>query len=68
MNNILLVSIQFRFPDHVIEAPAVNELVIECLVLTNEQCTREAWKAASEDNEFRFLEALGQSKVLSFLH
>jgi hypothetical protein len=68
MNNILLVSIRFRFPDHVIEAPAVNELVIECLVLTKGQCTREAWKAASEDNKFNFLEALGQSKVPSSPH
>lgn len=53
---------------HVIEAPAVNELIIECLVLMRGQCTREAWKAASEDDKFGFLEILGQSMVLSSFH
>jgi len=48
---------------HVTEAPAVNELIIECLVLMRGQCTREAWKAASEDDKFSFLEALGQSLI-----
>ncbi|KAF8446093.1 hypothetical protein L210DRAFT_2954583 [Boletus edulis BED1] len=40
---------------------ALNELVIECLALVGGQCAREAWKAATEDNNFCFLEVLGQS-------
>lgn len=53
---------------HMIEVPAVNELVIECLAPMRGQCAREAWKAAAEDDEFSFLEALGQSTVLFSLH
>ncbi|KAF8559216.1 hypothetical protein OG21DRAFT_712038 [Imleria badia] len=41
----------------------LNELVIECLALMRGQCTREAWKAAAEDNNFCFVEALGQSFI-----
>lgn len=53
---------------HVIEVPVVNELVIECLALMRGECIREAWKAASEDDNFCFLEALGQSMALSSPH
>ncbi|KAH0838421.1 hypothetical protein J3R83DRAFT_6728 [Lanmaoa asiatica] len=42
---------------------ALNELVIESLALMKGQCTREAWKAANEDDNFHFLEALGQGFV-----
>lgn len=47
-----------------VEAAAVNELVIECLALMGQQCAREAWTAATEDDNFYFLKALGQSMVL----
>jgi len=53
---------------HVIEAPAVNELVIECLAHMRGECIREAWKVASEDEFFCFPEALGQSMALSSPH
>lgn len=56
------------FSRHVVEAPAVIELVIECLALMREHCIREAWKAAAEDDNFCFLEALGQSIILFSLH
>lgn len=46
----------------------MNELVIECLALARGECTREAWKAAVEDNNFCFVQALGQSVILSSLH
>ena len=49
---------------HVIEAPAVNGPVIECLASMRGQCIRDAWETAVGDNNFCFTEALGQSMSL----
>lgn len=49
---------------HVMEAPGVNDLIVECLAFMRRQCACDAWKAAVEDNKFCFVEALGQSMRL----
>lgn len=39
----------------------MNDLVIECLASMREQCTRDAWKAAIEDDKFGFVDVFDQS-------
>ena len=53
---------------HVTEALAVNELIIECLALIRGEYIREAWRTATEGANLCVLETLGQSMVPFSLH